>query len=188
MCGERIPPPPRDPPTCRVTTREEARLPHTDGEVLRVTGRSRFADQMNLPVPLRMKTVVPSDNLGHPTIEGLYHMHHGPDSIPIVRQQSAELIAKLNARPNDPINMALAGVVPTDQQDRAQSPASTSTSPAEDINPGFQGTSGRTPSRQPQKVRREDDWVPTMTRRVSMAMSDAPAPRGREPRRTDETR
>ena len=46
MCGERIPPPTRDPPTCRVTTREKARLPHTDGEVLRVTGRSRFADQI----------------------------------------------------------------------------------------------------------------------------------------------
>ena len=169
---------------------------------------------MNLPVPLRMMTVVPSDNLGHPTIEGL--------------QQSAELIAKLNARPNNPINMALAGVVPTDQQDRAQSststsaaedinpgfaklnarpnnmalagvvpadqhdraqsPASTSTSPAEDINPGFQGTSGKTPSRHPQQVRREDDWVPTMTRGFSMAMSDAPAPRGREPGSTDETR
>ena len=44
-----IMPPPRDLPTRRVTTHEEARLPHTDGEVLRVTGRSRFEDQMPVP-------------------------------------------------------------------------------------------------------------------------------------------
>ena len=107
-------PPPRDPPTRRVTTREEARLPHRDGEVLRVTGRSQFANQKKLPIPLRMKHTVPSDNLGNPTIEALYHMYNGPDSIPIVRQQAAELIAKLNALLTDPINMANAGIIPTD--------------------------------------------------------------------------
>ena len=41
-------------------------------------------------------------------------MYNGPDSIPIVRQQAAELIAKLNALPTDPINMANAGIIPTD--------------------------------------------------------------------------
>ena len=132
-----------------------------------------------------MKTVIPSEN-GHPTIESLYRLFHASDTLPIVRQQAAELIAKIGALPNDPINRESAGVIPDDPQERASAPASVSTSPAEDINPGFQGTSGRTPSRQPQKVRREDDWAPTITRGTPMAMSDVPAARGREPRRIDE--
>ena len=115
---------------------------------------------MRMPTVLRMKQTVPSDDLGNPTIEQLYRMYNDESSIPIVRQQ-AELIVKLNALLTvDEINMASAGLAPTGRHNRAPSPASTSTSPAEDINPGFQGTSGRTASRQPQKVPRDDNWVP----------------------------
>ena len=151
-------------------------------------GRSQFANQMKMPSVLRMKHTVPSDDLGNPTTEQLYHMYNDASSIPIVRQQAAALIIQLNALPTDAINMANAGLIPPGQHDRAQSQASTSTSPAEDINPGFQGTSGRTASGQPQKVPRDDNWVPTMARGVPMAMSDAPAHRGREPRHADESR
>ena len=188
--GPREMPPPQAPPARRVTAREETRLPHSEVELLRVTGRSRFANQMRMPLVLRMKHTVPSDDLGNPTIEQLYRMYNDESSIPIVRQQAAELIVKLNVLPTDEMNMVSAGLTPTGQRDRAPSPASTATSPAEDINPGFQGTSGRTASRlsrQPQKFLRDDNWVPTMTRGVPLAMSDAPAPRGREPRRADES-
>eukprot|EP00439_Symbiodinium_sp_Y106_P044741 s6279_g5.t1 len=172
-------PPPRDPPLLKVFAQEEARLPHTEGEVIRVTGRSPFADKMNMKTPLRIKTVVPSDDLSHPTVER-YQLYHASDALPIVRQQAAEMIAKLGALPSDEINCGLAGIVPSDDQNRAQSPASASTSPAEDINPGFQGTSGRTAFRQPMmKVRREEEWVPTMQRGTPMSMSDAAADRGR---------
>ena len=171
--GPREMPPPQVPPACRVTAHEETRLPHREGEVLRVIGRSQFANQMKMPSVLRMKHTVPSDDLGNPTTEQLYHMYNDASSIPIVRQQAAALIIQLNALPTDAINMANAGLIPPGQHDRAQSQASTSTSPAEDINPGFQGTSGRTASGQPQKVPRDDNWVSTMARGVPMAMSDA---------------
>ena len=46
-----LPPPPREmpplevPATRRVTTRENMRLPDREGEVIFVSGRSRFADE-----------------------------------------------------------------------------------------------------------------------------------------------
>ena len=85
-------------------------------------------------------------------------MYNDESSIPIVRQQ-AELIVKLNAlltvmkstwrvlvspRPDDTIGL------------RRQPPLRHHPPRTEDINPGFQGTSGRTASRQPQKVPRDD--------------------------------
>ena len=103
--GPREMPPPQAPPARRVTAREETRLPHSEGEALRVTGRSRFANQMRMPLVLRMKHTVPSDDPGNPTIEQLYRMYNDESSIPIVRQQAAELIVKLNALPTDEINM-----------------------------------------------------------------------------------
>ena len=41
-------PPPRAPAIKRVTTREGNRLPHQDGEVLSVTGRSKFANDIKM--------------------------------------------------------------------------------------------------------------------------------------------
>ena len=181
-------PPPQAPPARRVTAHEETRLPHSEGEVLRVTGRSRFANQMRMPLVLRMKHTVPSDDPGNPTIEQLYRMYNDESSIPIVRQQAAELIVKLNALPTDEINMLVSPRPDNTIGLRRQLRLRHHPPRTEDINPGFQGTSGRTASRQPQKVPRDDNWVPTMTRGVPMAMSDAPAPRGRQPRRADESR
>ena len=64
--------------------------------------------------------MVPSDDLHHPTIERSYQLCHASDALPIVRQQAAEMIAKLGALPNDEINCGLAGIVPSDDQHRAQ--------------------------------------------------------------------
>ena len=55
MDGTAAPPPsremlpPRVPAAKRVTTREDTRLPHQDGEVLSVTGRSKFANETKMP-------------------------------------------------------------------------------------------------------------------------------------------
>ena len=74
------------------------------------------------------------------------------------------MLIKLGALVDDRINCGLAGVVTMNAPNTAPSTASESTSPAEEINSGFLGTSGRTSSRPPAKVRREDDWVLTMPR------------------------
>ena len=63
------PPPPREmpplevPATRRVTTRENMRLPDREGEVIFVSGRSRFADENGMPRVLKMKHKVKSSDL-----------------------------------------------------------------------------------------------------------------------------
>ena len=64
-------PPPRGPPQRRVIAQEEARLPHTDGGVIRVTGRAAYADELRLPTPIRIRTVVPITGLNNPTRRSL---------------------------------------------------------------------------------------------------------------------
>eukprot|EP00439_Symbiodinium_sp_Y106_P061444 s3762_g9.t1 len=147
-------PPPRGPPQRRVTTRVDARLAHTDGDIIRVSGRAPYADELRLPTPIRIKTVVPMSGLNNPTIEGLYQMYHSLATLPMVKKQVEDTLAKLNAQPDDDINCGLAGVVLQSAPMRAPSTASESTSPAEQINTGFTGTSGRT-----QLQRTEDDGL-----------------------------
>ena len=76
-------PPPRGPPQRRVTRREEARLAHTEGDIIRVIGRAPYADELQLPTPIRIKTVVPIPGLNNPTIEELYRMYN-PATLPMV--------------------------------------------------------------------------------------------------------
>ena len=178
--------PPRDPPQRRVTTREEARLPHTEGDIIRVTGRAHYANELRLPTPIRIKTVVPISGLNNPTIEELYRLCHTPGTLQIVKEQAEDTLTKLNAEVDDDINCGLACVVMRSAPMRAPSTASESTSPAEEINTGFTGTSGRTSSRPPAKVRREEEWAPTMNRVTPMSMEEAAANRGRRSRRDDE--
>ena len=127
-----------------MTTQERFRLPHKDGEVLFVTGRSQLADENRMPQVLRMKHTVKSSDLGGPTIEGLYQMYHDPHSRPIIKKQAAGLIIKPNANPDDPQHMAAANVGMSDEPQRSQSPGSTSMAPTEEINSKFEGASGRT--------------------------------------------
>ena len=104
----------------------------------------------------------------------------------MVKKQVEETLAKLNAQPDDDINCGLAGVVLQSAPMRAPSTASESTSPAEQINTGFTGTSGRTSSRPPAQVRRDEEWAPSMNRVAPMSMEAAAANRGRWSRRDDD--
>ncbi|CAE7726179.1 GABBR2 [Symbiodinium sp. CCMP2592] len=103
--------------------------PHIDGETLRVSGRSRFADDKRMPDVLRMKTKVPDEGLGNPTIGQLIQMYHDPKSLPVIRNRSAELIIAMNADPDDNVNMRAAGVHRAAADVRAPSPGSTSATP-----------------------------------------------------------
>ena len=169
-----------------MTTREEVRLAHTDGDIVRLFGRAPYADELRLPTPIRIKTAVPISGLNNPTIEALYQMYHNPATLPMVKKQVEDTLTKLNAQPDDDINCGLGGVVVQSAPMRAPSTASECTSPAEEINTGFTGTSGRTSSRPPAKVRREEEWAPTMNRVTPMSMEEAAANRGRRSRRDDE--
>ena len=77
-----------------------------------------------------MKHRVKSDGLGDPTIERLFQMYHDSSSLLIIKKQTAELIIKLNANPDDPTNMAFAGVA------IANEPQQASTAPMEEASSG----------------------------------------------------
>ena len=132
-------PPPGAPATRRVTTREELRVPDKDGEVVRVTRQSDLANEMQMPRVLRMKHGVKSDDLGDPTIEGLYRMYHDPKCLPIIKKQAAGLLIGLNAYPDDKTNVESAGLIDPDAQQRALSPGLTSIAPTQEINPRYEG-------------------------------------------------
>ena len=107
-----------------------------------------------MPRVLRMKHKVKSSDLGDPTIERLYQMYHDPASLQVIKTQATTLIIRLVAHPENSQNMAAAGVGVADDAQRAPSPGATSMAPTEEINSKFEGTSGRTASRPPQKVAR----------------------------------
>ena len=125
-----------------------------------------------------MKHRLKSDDLGDPTIEQLFQMCHDSSSLPIIiKKQAAELIIKLNANPDDPTNMASAGIVV------ASEPQHEPATPMEEAGSGPARTPGRTASRPPQKVQHDEQWTPSITRAVPISIQQATALRGRETQR-----
>ena len=127
-----------------------------------------------MPLVLRMKHVVKSADLGDPTM--LFQMYHR-SPIPIERKQTAEMIMKLSANPDDPTNMASAGVVV------ASAPQDEPAAPMEETGSGPAKASGRTASRPPQKAQRDEQWTPSIQRGVPISIQQATALRGRETQR-----
>ena len=127
-----------------------------------------------MPLVLRMKHVVKSADLGDPTM--LFQMYHR-SPIPIERKQTAEMIMKLSANPDDPTNMASAGAVV------ASAPQDEPAAPMEEPGSGPARAFGRTASRPPQKAQCDEQWTPSIQRGVPISIQQATALRGRETQR-----
>ena len=127
-------PPPSVPTTGKARAQDRSDLPHADGEILRVSGRTSHANTWRMPMVLRMKHKVPSKDLNDPTIEGLYRAFHDPSTLPVVKHAVTDLIIKLGANPDDDMNMKHAGVSAVGAAVREASPGATSAAPTEQIN------------------------------------------------------
>ncbi|CAE7764640.1 GABBR2 [Symbiodinium sp. CCMP2592] len=106
IAPEAPPPAPREmPPPSNPPSRKTQRQTGYSAATLRVSGRAPYSDQMKLPMVLRMKTQVPEEDMGNPTIEDLIRMCHAPHTLPVVRKRAANIIIAMGANPDDDTNM-----------------------------------------------------------------------------------